>query len=179
MATKVSLNIPSKLWTQQDSARLGLNTLASIKLRTSRGIDANGKSFKKYSTKPIYIGLKSNTAKRLKPKGGRKTKRSMYFKGGYAEYKKKSRKRTKGPNVRKAGATRKQSSEVDLVLSGQLMQNFVLKSSSSTGFTLGLTKHVSHYGYHVNKKREYLGLTKQDVDVLVEAVTLDLMEKLS
>lgn len=171
MATKVSLNIPSKLWTQQDSARLGLNTLASIKLRTSRGIDASGKKFKKYSTKPIYIGLKSSTAKRLKPKGGRKTGRSMYFKGGYAEYKNKSRKRTKG--------AKGQSAEVDLVLSGQLMQNFVLKSSSSTGFTLGLTKHVSHYGYHVNKKREYLGLTEKDVDILVKAVTLDLMEKLS
>ena len=171
MATKVSLNIPSKLWTKQDSARLGLNTLASIKLRTSRGISAKGKKFKKYSTNPIYIGLKSNTAKRLKPKGGRKTKHSMYFKGGYAEYKNKSRKRTKG--------AKGQSAEVDLVLSGQLMQNFVLKSASSTGFTLCLTKHVSHYGYHVNKKREYLGLTKKDVDILVKAVTLDLMEKLS
>jgi len=179
MATKVSLNIPSKLWTQQDSARLGLNTLASIKLRTSKGIDANGKGFKKYSKKAIYIGLKSDTAKRLKPKGGRKTAKSMFFMGGYAEYKKKSRKRVKGPNVRKSGATRKQSSEVDLVLSGQLMQNFVLKSSSSTGFTLGLTKHVAHYGYAVNSTREFMGLTKQDVDVLVEAVTLDLMEKLS
>ena len=59
------------------------------------------------------------------------------------------------------------------------MQNLVLKSSSSTGFTLGITKHVSHYGYHVNKKREYLGLTKKDIDLLVEAVTLDLMEKLT
>ena len=95
----------------------------------------------------------------------------MYFKGGYAEYKNKSRKRTKG--------AKGLSAEVDLVLSGQLMQNFVLKSSSSTGFTLGLTKHVSHYGYHVNKKREYLGLTKKDVDILVKAVTLDLMEKLT
>ena len=176
MATKVSLNIPSKLWTKQDSARLGLNTLASIKLRTSRGIDANGKGFKKYSTKPIYIGFNSDTGKRLKPKGGRRTKsgKSMFYPGGlgggYHAYKVRSRKRQ---------SNKGHSAIVDLTLSGQLMQNFVLKSFTSTGFTLGLTKHVSHYGYHVNKKREYLGLSEEDVDILVKAVTLDLMEKLS
>ena len=37
---------------------------------------------------------------------------------------------------------------------------------------------VSSYGYDVNAKREFLGLTKSDIDVLVEAVNHDVRRKL-
>ena len=168
MAAKVKLNLPVNLWTQKDSKILGLNTLASIKLRTSKGMGYKGK-FTDYSVEPIYVGLNSDTGKRLKPKGGRKTPKSRFYEGGYAEYKEKSRKRRKG-----AG----NSAAVDLVLSGQLMNNFVLKKARPDGFTLGLTKHVSHYGYDVNKSRPFIGLTKKDIDILVKAVTFDLKAKL-
>ena len=78
----VDLNIPNSLWTARDSLRLAQNTLASIKLRTSKGIDANGKPFDEYSDKPIYIAKKGA---RLAPKGGRlsRTKKSIYYAKGY------------------------------------------------------------------------------------------------
>jgi len=168
MASKVKLNLPSSLWTQKDSKVLGLNTLATIKLRTSKGMGYKGK-FKKYSTNPLYIGFDSDTARRLPPLGGRKLGHGRFYQGGYAEYKERSRKRKKG-----AG----NSAAVDLVLSGQLMNNFILKSARPDGFTLGLTKHVAHYGYDVNKSRPFMGLTKKDIDILVKAVTFDLKAKL-
>tara|TARA_R100000479_G_C6324264_1_gene178948 strand:+ start:41 stop:217 length:177 start_codon:yes stop_codon:yes gene_type:complete len=55
MAIKVNLNLPTDVWSASDSAGLASNTLASIKLRTSKGIDANGKPFDKYSTNPLYV----------------------------------------------------------------------------------------------------------------------------
>lgn len=167
MATSVNIKIPRTIWTAQDSMRLALNTLAMIKLRTSKGIDANGAKFKDYSQKPMYVAKKGA---RLAPKGGRpsKTGRSIYYAGGYQQYKHDSRKRGK----------KAKSAEVDLVLSGQLMNNLVVKEATPTGFTIGLTKHVSSYGYDVNAKREFLGLTKDDIDVLVEAVNHDVRRKL-
>ena len=58
------------------------------------------------------------------------------------------------------------------------MNNLVVTEATPKGFKIGLTKQVQNYGYHVNDKREYLGLTDDDVEVLVEAVTLDVSEKL-
>jgi hypothetical protein len=167
MPAKVDIKIPRTLWTAKDSMRLALNTLAAIKLRTSNGIDANGVQFTDYSQKPIYVAKKGA---RLAPKGGRpsRTGKSIYYAGGYQQYKHDSRRRGK----------KAKSAEVDLVLSGQLMNNLVVKEATPTGFTIGLTKHVSSYGYDVNAKREFLGLTKSDIDVLVEAVNHDVRRKL-
>jgi hypothetical protein len=168
MPTKVNLKVPRTLWTAQDSMRLALNTLASIKLRTSNGIDANGDQFDKYSTKPIYVAKRGA---RLSPKGGRpsRTGNSIYYAGGYAQYKHDSRRR---------GGKGKKSAEVDLVLSGQLMNNLVVLEATPTGFTIGLTKHVQSYGYHVNDKREFLGLTDDDIEILTEAVGIEVRQKL-
>ena len=71
MASKVTLKIPRVIWGARDTMRLASDTLASIKLRTSRGIDANGVEFDDYSTNAIYV---SKRGARLKPKGG-----SEYF----------------------------------------------------------------------------------------------------
>ena len=168
MPAKVNINMPRTLWTTKDTARLAQNTLASIKLRTSKGIDANGASFKDYSRKPIYVAKKGA---RLAPKGGRKSRtgKSIYYVGGYEQYKHDSRRRGK----------KAQSAEVDLVLSGQLMNNLVVKKVTENSFTIGLTKHVSSYGYHVNSKREFIGLTDDDIDVLVDAVAYDIRRKLN
>lgn len=167
MPVRVDINIPRTLWTAQDSARLAQNTLAMIKLRTSNGIDANGVNFDKYSKEPIYVTKKGA---RLSPKGGRpsRTGKSVYYAGGYKQYKNESRRR----------GGEDDSAEVDLVLSGQLMNNLVVTEATPTGFKIGLTKHVQSYGYHVNQKREYLGLSEDDIDVLVEAVSNDVSEKL-
>ena len=169
MPTKINIKIPRTLWTAQDSMRLASNTLATIKLRTSEGIDANGVKFDDYSQEPIYVAKKGA---RLSPKGGRpsRTGQSVYYAGGYEQYKEDSRGRgRKGNN---------DSAQVDLVLSGQLMNNLVIKEATATGFTIGLTKHVQSYGYHVNEKREFLGLTEKDVDILSEAVSIEVRKKL-
>ncbi len=55
MGATFKTDIPKSLWTAQDSQTIGLNTVASIKLRTSKGISSEGIGFKKYSTKPIYV----------------------------------------------------------------------------------------------------------------------------
>jgi len=169
MPAKVNIKIPRTLWSAKDSMRLASNTLASIKLRTSRGIDANGAKFDDYSRKPIYVAKKGA---RLSPKGGRpsRTGQSVYYAGGYEQYKEDSRRRGRKGNL--------DSAQVDLVLSGQLMNNLVIKEATATGFTIGLTKHVQSYGYHVNEKREFLGLTVKDIDVLSEAVGIEVRKKL-
>lgn len=166
MAAKIRLNLPSSLWTARDSARLGLNTVAAIKLRTSKGLDANDKRFKRYSIKPLYVAFKGA---RLKPKGGRlsRTGRSIYYKRGYAQYKAESRRVGRGS-----------SALVDLVASGALMNNLVLKEATKHRFIIGLTANVAHYGYAVNADREYLGLSPRDVNVLVSAVQAELTKKI-
>jgi len=166
MQARIDLNLPRSLWTQRDSLVLASNTLASIKMRTSKGIDATGNQFKGYSTRPLYV-LKRGA--RLKPKGGRlsRTSRSVFYQNGYKQYKHESRRR----------GTPGQSAEVDLVLSGNMMNNFVVKQATVNGFKLGLTQQAS-YGYSVNMDREFIGLTDQEVDILVRAVEFDLRRKL-
>tara|TARA_Y100000310_G_C20481474_1_gene714884 strand:- start:16 stop:510 length:495 start_codon:yes stop_codon:yes gene_type:complete len=163
MGATFKTDIPKSLWTAQDSQMIGLNTVASIKLRTSKGISSEGIGFKKYSTKPIYI---SKRGARLAPKGGRpsRTGRSIFYQGGYAEYKAKSKKVKEAP--------------VDLILSGILMNNLVLQYADRHRFIIGLTKHVQYYGYHVNAVRPFIGLTPDDVRIITEAVQYDIRERL-
>ena len=160
---KINLNLPSALWTAQQSAALASNVVASIKMRTSEGLDTDDKPFKNYSKRPIYIAFQGA---RLKPKGGRvsRTGRSMYFAGGYHEYKEKSRKRGAGS-----------SALVDLVASGILMNNLVVLHADAQRFVIGLTQHVRNYGYAVNQARPYLGLSARQVDIVVKAVEYDLI----
>lgn len=167
MAAKVNFSLPRSVWTAKDSARLASDTLASIKLRTGKGIDANGESFDNYSTTSIYVAKRGA---RLKPKGGRpsRTGESIYYEGGYQQYKHDSRRRASRPG----------SAEVDLVLSGNMMNNLVVKKATKRGFTIGLTKNAG-YGYYVNESREFLGLSDKDVEVLIEAVSIELRRKLT
>jgi len=37
---------------------------------------------------------------------------------------------------------------------------------------------VQSYGYHVNSKREFLGLTDDEIDILSEAVGIEVRKKL-
>jgi len=166
MAARVNLNLPRSLWTAQDSLRLASNTLASIKLRTGKGLDADGKPFKPYSTNPIYVAKRGA---RLKPKGGRpsRTGKSIYYEGGYQQYKNQSRRRGQSTD----------SAEVDLVLSGNMMNNLVVKEATASGFTIGLTKHAQ-YGFAVNENREFIGLSPDDVEVLMDSAEAELRRKL-
>jgi hypothetical protein len=58
------------------------------------------------------------------------------------------------------------------------MNNFVVLEATATSFKLGLTKHVQHYGYEVNEYRPFIGLTDEEVDILVEAIEHDIKGKL-
>jgi hypothetical protein len=159
MPAKFKLKLPKHLWTKVDTLRLAQDTLASIKLRTSKGLDADGIPFDDYSTKKIYIPIDRGTGARLKPKGGviSRTGDTMRFDGGYKEYKKKSRKRGSAFD----------SAEVDLVLSGALMNNLIVLRATQNQFVIGLTNHVKYYGYRVNAEREFIGLSDRDVKILV------------
>ena len=170
---KVKLKFPKHLWTKKDTMRLAMNTLASIKLRTSKGLDADGQSFDDYSEKPIYISKDSGTGARLKPKGGitNKKRKTVFYPDGYRQYKHESRKRGK------QNPYDDDSAEVDLVLSGALMNNLVVLQTTQTKFTIGLTSHVQHYGYYVNEKREYIGLSSKDVDILNMTVQEEIKRK--
>ena len=165
MAVKVKLNLPKSLWTAQDSLTVASDTLAMIKLRTSQGLDADRRPFRGYSTRPIYV---SKRGARLAPKGGEPTEdgKAVFYEGGYKQYKHESRRRGVGD-----------SAEVDLVLSGNMMNNLVVKSATDKGFVIGLTQHAQ-YGYFVNADREFLGLSDQDVDILVNTIDIELRRKL-
>lgn len=166
MSARVKLDLPESLWSARDSAGLAANTLASIKIRTSKGKDADDRSFKPYSTNPLYVAKRGA---RLAPKGGRPTRdgSGVFYEGGYRQYKEDSR--------RRGGAG--DSAEVDLVLSGNMINNLVVLSSSVDHFTIGLTDKAQ-YGYAVNEIREFLGLSDRDVDILVRAIELEIRSKI-
>lgn len=165
MASKSNIKIPKSLWTAQDTLRLAQNVLASIKLRTSKGMDANGKPFKAYSTNPLFVAYRGA---RLAPKGGEPTQGGVFYEGGYRQYKHESRRRGGG----------RDSAEVDLVLSGNMMNNLVVKKATQDMFIIGLTEHAQ-YGYFVNQDREFLGLNEKDIDVITKAVETEIKGKLN
>ena len=57
------------------------------------------------------------------------------------------------------------------------MNNLVVLQTTQTKFTIGLTSHVQHYGYYVNEKREYIGLSSKDVDILNMTVQEEIKRK--
>ena len=171
MPTKVkftTFTLPA-IWTAADSQATALDTVALIKRRIYRGLDSSGRPFLTYSTKPIYVPKKGA---RLKPKGGRKTKggRSIYYAGGYAEYKQASRRRVAGGS--------NQTAEVDLTLSGALVNNIQPLQATRTGYVIGPTSAVRGYGYYVNARRPFIGLSPDDVRMLTAAVAARIRKKL-
>jgi hypothetical protein len=57
-----------------------------------------------------------------------------------------------------------------------MMNNLVVKEATATGFVIGLTSNAN-YGYIVNRSREFLGLSPKDIDILVEAVEIEIRKK--
>lgn len=154
------------IWTAQNNQVHALNSIALIKRRTMKGIDSKGKPFKKYSTNPISVSIRGA---RLKPKGGRVSSsgKSMYFVGGYKEYKESSR----------LGLLT--TAEVDLTLSGVLMNSIQVLESSRYSYKIGLAPQGKPYGYYVNKKRSFLGLTRKEKGIIVKAAAIDMKRNLS
>jgi hypothetical protein len=157
------------LWSKRDSAQTALDTIALIKRRIYQGIDDDGVKFDGYSTKAIYVAKKGA---RLSPKGGRpsSTGKSVYYKGGYKQYKHESRRRVQGGS--------NQTAEVDLTLSGALINNIVPTSVKREAFSIGLSPAVRHYGYYVDDRRGFIGLTDREVVILSNAIAARIRKKL-
>jgi len=168
MKTKINLSLPSLAMTQPKMLAIGLDMVSIIKTRIYKGLDANEKPFLAYSTKPLYVPKDGELARRLAPKGGVRVEGGMFFEGGYREYKNKSR--------RRSNAIEGQTAEVDLTLSGMMMQNFTVLSSTDQSFIIGLLPPVRQYGYNVNRRRSFIGLSPKEVDQLIEIVKINLME---
>ena len=177
-AVKVNLsfNIP-QIWTVKDSQVMALDTIALIKMRTYRGLDSKGRGFKPYSTKPLYIRRQGAP---LSPKGGRRTKsgKSVFYKRGYWEYKHKSRRR-RAPQSKIKPGSGGQTSDVDLTLSGNMMNNLVMIDRSPRTYTIGLDPSFPKYGYDVNAERSFIGLSPADVTALTNAVAARIRRKLA
>ncbi|MDP3908851.1 MAG: hypothetical protein Q8Q14_00530 [Gemmatimonadales bacterium] len=157
------------LWDEQAMAAVTAWSVEIIVNRTTRlGIGADGEPLAAYATKAMTVGLRSETAIRLKPKGGKpaygpgRPRRLLsasgrppagkswpitgrYYDGGYREYKQASRK----GNIR--------SAEVDLVLSGQLMRSIDAVQVTAEQGTVSIRGPAREYGPAVNEDRPFLG----------------------
>jgi len=140
-------NRAAKIWTRRDMGELAQNVTAAVDIRAfSKGLDTDDVPHKPYSVKPIYISLKSDTARRLKPKGGRLSRsgKSVFYAGGYAHY--------------KAASTRSVG-RVTLELNGQMRREFRKLRWSKSAATIGLSGPAKVYGSFVNEARPWIGLS--------------------
>lgn len=118
------------------------------------GKGADDKAHKPYSTRPIYISKKSDTAKRLKPKGGIKKKGGTFYPGGYRQYKVQSQ---------------KSSAKVNLTLSGRLLRSIRITKSAKFSAKVGMTGSAKVYGRLVDKVRPFMGISRHDSKVIAAA----------
>lgn len=133
------------------------------------GLDTNDAPLKAYSSKPVVIYNKSETARRLKPKGGQPWKGrrgpgkgrvvGRFYAGGYAEFKEQSR---KGLNAN--------SVEVDLILSGQLSRSVAVQAISKTGVRISPRGSAVAYAAATNDKRQWWGISPRNNSDLVAAL---------
>jgi hypothetical protein len=161
-STKIQLDLPSFELTTQDMVSLGNEQIALIKIRVyDKHLTSFGKKFKPYSTRPFTVAKDSYLWKRLRPKGGKKTKSGgVYYKGGYAEYKAKS-----------AG----NGGKVDLTLSGNLMQSLNVVKATNTTFAISPTGKAATYAEKVDKERPFIGLSDAEVDILKDMIMAKLL----
>lgn len=180
---------PRAWWSEVDTLAVGQGAVALIQRRSESGIDAFGRPFAPYSTKgPIYINPNLGTGALLTPKGGQRTyvgkgrkKRgvTMRFDGGYREYKAKSRKLGKGKvgpvNSPYAAAT----AEVDLVLSGRMLNSLRVRSHTRLQALVGVGDEVKEYAQAVHDQRPFVGLTDKDIEVLLPGIEARLARNLA
>lgn len=174
--------LPTRIWDLQASKELGQVARATIVTRTfTKGLGLNDAAHRAYSPKgPITISFVSETARRLKPKGGlpaygrghprrllTKTGRSTKASGwkitgrryeNYGAYKASSKKTGTG------------QAAVDLTLSGQLQREFVVKTTELARVEIGLTGEATVYGTHVHAARPWIGISPADQKVISAAL---------
>jgi len=150
-----------RFWLKSDTMILAQVLVNSIQKRAFMdGLGANDRPHKRYSTKPIYISNKSKTARRLKPKGGVKTKKGRFYEGGYRQYKMQSQ---------------KSSGKVNLTLSGRLLRSIRITQSRRFTAKVGMTGSAKVYGRFVDQRRPFMGISKKDSEA-IRAVFNDLLK---
>lgn len=162
---------PSFVWDLKAMRDVAEVLRTSLVQRTFfEGLDVNDNGLKAYSTKPVVIYRNSETARRLKPKGGTPWKGQRgpnkgrvvgrFYKGGYAEYKELSRK----------GLKPGKSIEVDLILSGQLSRSISVQAISKTGVTITPRGAAVAYAGATHLKRNWWGISPRNNADLVAAL---------
>jgi hypothetical protein len=146
-----------------------------IRRRTNRGQSAQGRAFMPYSTRPTNIPVlnEPGTGRRLAPKGGTLSRsgRSMRFIGGYAEYKRLSRGSGALPATGYAAAAVGPSSEVDLLLSGQLRRSIEVAQADEDSAVVQTGTQTATYAGAVNALRPFMGLAPGDRAQVEAALT--------
>lgn len=151
----IKLNLPNFALTAQDMLQTGNEAIALLKIRVyDKNKALSGQAFKPYSTRPFTVKTGSDTAKRLKPKGGKKTTKGVFYQGGYAEYKKAS-----------TG-----SSDVNLTLSGNLLQSIQVVNANPKSFTISPTGTAVSYAQKVDAARPFIGITDDELDILKQVI---------
>ena len=180
--------VPRDVWDDKAMAQVALAALAAVTERTFyRGLGDDDKPMKPYSTRPITISFESDTGQRRPPKGGlpaygrghpRKllsgggraprgkgwTITGRHYPGGYAEYKRSSRRGLRN-KLGAAGVT------PDLVLSGQLLESVAILRTSRFAAVIGIKGAALEYGTATDQARPWFAHSPEDLRDLDDTVT--------
>ncbi len=136
----------SRTWRTVDMRKLAQFAMARVTARVfdeKKAVDGRSLTdHKPYSTKPIYIDKNARPV----PRGGRATEKSMYFEGGYREYK----------------AKRHGSSEVSFKGSGDLRRGIHLSRIENDGASIRMSNDSFEYGLFLNETRPWWGFSDED-----------------
>lgn len=179
--------VPRDAWDDRAMTQVALAALAAVTERTfHRGLGDNDKPLKGYSTRPVTISFESDTGQRLPPKGGLPaygrghprrllvngnaprgkgwTITGRHYPGGYAEYKRSSRRGL----VNRMGAA---GNSPDLVLSGRLLESVAILRTSRYGAVIGFKGSALTYGPATDEARPWFAHSPEDLRDLDETVT--------
>lgn len=167
---------PRLAWTAEHMRAFALAVRAHLVSRTfDRGIGESGREHRHYSRTPIKLYRRSQTGRRLSPKGGVSfawvrgprqpgggydasrigDEAGKFYAGGYEAFKAQSRK-----GLVNAGG--RSGVLVDLTLSGQLSRGLRVVRTSRLSATIGMTGESRAYGVHVDAARPFMGLSAAD-----------------
>ena len=173
MGVKVKIDLskfPTRLVDEAAMKDIAEQLRASITQRAFfEGLDVRDARFDDYSEKARVVYYNSETARRLKPKGGtpwvgRRGARKgetvgRFYEGGYKQFKAESRR----------GLT-EASVEVDLILSGQLSRSIGVQAISKTGATITPRGAAVAYAGATHLKRNWWGISPRNNADLVAAL---------
>jgi hypothetical protein len=148
-------------WDRQAMAEVAqVAIVAQTQRAMVKGLGNDDRPMKPYSRRPTYISVRAFP----KPRGGRPSAsgRSVYFPGGYAQYK-----RGIAGNAR-----------VNLTSSGRMRRSFRTKTLRRLLAVIGLSGTPAVYGRFVNERRPWIGLSRADREIVKRAVSRALTDAL-